>query len=63
MAQPATRKTRMPTEENPFPEDLPSQIQALVYQLRLECGAPIGSPDEDCFEAESRLTKAGKSEQ
>ena len=63
MAQPAIRKTPQPKEENPSLADIQSQIQALAYQLWLERGAPIGSPDEDWFEAESRLTTAGKSEQ
>ena len=63
MAQPAIRKTRTPKEENPSVADIQPEIQALAYRLWLERGAPIGSPDEDWFEAESRLTKAGKSEQ
>jgi hypothetical protein len=31
-------------------------IQALAYQLWLERGAPIGSPNQDWLEAEARLS-------
>lgn len=62
MSQPATGKTRTHKKDEP-PADIQSQIQALAYQLWLERGAPIGSPDQDWLEAESRLTRAGESDQ
>ena len=60
MAQPAIHKIRKPTAEPA--EDVQTQIQTLAYHL-LERGAPIGSPEQDWLEAESRLTKVGTSEQ
>lgn len=46
------KSTRMATDGT---ADIQSQIQTLAYQLWLERGSPIGSPDQDWLEAEARL--------
>jgi hypothetical protein len=43
-------------EVKPSLVDSQTQIQALAYQLWLERGAPIGSPNQDWLEAEARLS-------
>ena len=40
------------------PEDMQDRIRALAYQLWLERGAPIGSPEIDWLKAEARLDGA-----
>ncbi|HEV2322439.1 MAG TPA: DUF2934 domain-containing protein [Terracidiphilus sp.] len=50
------RKERKSGRENPPAKDSRSSIEALAYQLWLERGAPIGSPQADWFEAEARLS-------
>ena len=42
-------------------EDTQARIEALAYQLWLERGAPLGSPDTDWFEAETRLNGEARS--
>ena len=41
------------------PDSLEPQLQALAYQLWLERGSPIGSPEVDWFDAEARLALEG----
>lgn len=62
-AQKVIHKHASTSASKPASEDIQTQIQSLAYQLWLERGAPIGSPEEDWLEAESRLTRAGKSDQ
>ena len=59
MTQAATRKARKTQEENRSVEDIHTQVRSLAYQLWLDRGAPIGSPEEDWSEAEARLTYLG----
>ena len=56
MAQAAPQKARK-TTENASAENIQTQIQMLAYQLWLDRGAPIGSPEADWYEAEVRLTR------
>jgi hypothetical protein len=53
----ATQKSHQVTDETP-----PSvtDIQALAYQLWLERGASIGSPEQDWLEAETLLNHKEK---
>lgn len=52
----AIHKGRETGLENPSAkQDSRPGIEALAYQLWLERGAPIGSPEADWFEAEARL--------
>lgn len=56
MIMEAARKARKPIGMSRVAEDMESQIRTLAYQLWLGRGAPIGSPEEDWFKAEARLT-------
>ena len=51
----APKSTVKHTQPAANAEDIPSQIQNLAYQLWLERGAPLGSPDVDWLEAEARV--------
>ncbi len=62
-AQKATHKYASTSANTPAAEDTQTQIQKLAYQLWLERGAPIGSPDDDWLEAEARLKRGGNSDQ
>ena len=57
----STHKHSQPTA-NATAEDIQTQIQKLAYQLWLERGTPIGSPEQDWHDAEQRLIREGKSE-
>ncbi len=57
MAQAAPQKARKITVENASAENIQTQIQMLAYQLWLDRGAPIGSPEADWYEAEARLSR------
>ena len=52
--QKSTQKTHQTSEDN-HQGHTQGQIQTLAYQLWLERGAPIGSPEKDWLEAEARL--------
>lgn len=55
------RKTREPGRKNPSAkENGRSSIEALAYQLWLQRGAPLGSPEADWFEAEARMAGEGE---
>ena len=47
--------------KDPSANDIRARIEAVAYQLWLERGAPIGSPDADWFEAENRLAGEARS--
>lgn len=51
------RKEPKTGQENPSAKDGRPSIEALAYQLWLQRGAPLGSPDADWFEAEARLSE------
>ena len=55
----ATVENRAVEESLETPDSLEPQLQALAYQLWLERGSPIGSPEVDWFEAEARLAVKG----
>lgn len=57
--QKSVHNPRVAAETTPV-QDIQTQTQALAYQLWLERGAPIGSPETDWHEAEERLDNKGK---
>ena len=60
--KPNPKAEQITVEKSPM-TDIQTQIQALAYQLWLERGAPIGSPEMDWLEAEKRLTQRVKTVQ
>lgn len=55
--QRSARKAHQTAADKP-PAHAQDQIQLLAYQIWLERGAPIGSPETDWLEAEARLGPA-----
>lgn len=64
MAAPKSiHKPHQVKEEKSPATDIQTQIQALAYELWMHRGAPIGSPEEDWYEAENRLTRGENASQ
>jgi hypothetical protein len=54
---------RVETPDSPLTDDAPGphEISELAYELWVERGYPMGSPDEDWFRAEQQLLHTGHS--